>query len=245
MRLSLQTVRNLLLARLDVSTLLLLVGIVGKDVGLVERVLGRLLELLVQHILHLVLSQAGVLLLQDGHLALNIGSKGGLEATLGVAIHVLALASGNRSLARAAGRCTGERQQIQSIVNVGSRELLNRLDLVREGLGLLGLLDGLLLLALEGLGGLALQCLLLLFESTGGLALLGELLQAFLLLGFLLVGLGALGPVSGLGDFLIGSLLGVLDILGSSLAIVCGSNYLQVLGHTGWRQIRNEILRTI
>lgn len=73
--LSLKTVGNLVLAGINVFTLVLLVGIVGKDVGLVEGVLGRLLELLVEHILHLVLSQSRVLLLQDRHLTLHICSE--------------------------------------------------------------------------------------------------------------------------------------------------------------------------
>lgn len=74
-RLGLKTVGNLVLASGNVIALLLLVSIVGKDVSLVEGVLRRLLELLVKHILHLVLSQSWVLLFQDGHLTLHIGSE--------------------------------------------------------------------------------------------------------------------------------------------------------------------------
>ena len=80
--LSLQTVGDLLLAGIDMSTLLVSVGIVSKDVGLVEGVLGRLLELLVKHILHLVLSQSWVLLLQNGQLTLHIRSESSLRVSL-------------------------------------------------------------------------------------------------------------------------------------------------------------------
>lgn len=78
-RLGLKTVGNLVLASVNVLALLLLVGIVGKDVSLVEGVLRRLLELLVKQVLHLVLSQSWVLLLQDGHLTLHICSERSLQ----------------------------------------------------------------------------------------------------------------------------------------------------------------------
>jgi hypothetical protein len=70
-----------------------------------------------------------------------------LEATLGVTVDILALASGNGAVGTSG--CASEGQEIEGIINVGGRELLNNLDLVTKGLNLLGFLDGLFLLVLN------------------------------------------------------------------------------------------------
>lgn len=70
-----------------------------------------------------------------------------LEATLGVTVDILALAGGDGTIGT--GGCASQGQEIEGIINVGSRELLNNLDLVTKGLSLLGLLDGLFLLDLN------------------------------------------------------------------------------------------------
>lgn len=59
-------------------TFLVLVSVVSNDISLVEWILRSLLELLVEHVMHLVLSQSWVFFLQDRQLTLQIGSKGSL-----------------------------------------------------------------------------------------------------------------------------------------------------------------------
>lgn len=75
-----QAVSDLLLASINVLTLLSLVGIISEHIGLVEGVLRGLLELLVQHIVHLVLSQSGVLLLENRHLTVQVSSESSLDS---------------------------------------------------------------------------------------------------------------------------------------------------------------------
>lgn len=55
-----KAIGDLLLARLDMLALLVLVGVIRNNIGLVKWILRRLLELLVKHIMHLVLSQSWV-----------------------------------------------------------------------------------------------------------------------------------------------------------------------------------------
>lgn len=62
-------------------------------------------------------------------------------------VDILALASGDGAVG--AGGCASEGQEIEGIINVGSRELLNNLDLVTKGLSLCGLLDSLFLFSFE------------------------------------------------------------------------------------------------
>lgn len=65
-------------------------------------------------------------------------------------VNILALAGGDGAVGT--GGCASEGQEIEGIINVGSSELLDNLDLVTKGLSLCGLLDGLFLLDLKGSG---------------------------------------------------------------------------------------------
>lgn len=62
-------------------------------------------------------------------------------------VDILALAGGDGAVG--AGWCAGESQEIEGIINVRSRELLNNLDLITKGLSLCSLLDRLFLFSFK------------------------------------------------------------------------------------------------
>jgi hypothetical protein len=93
--LSSQTVFNSL-ASLSLGLNNVILGsVVAENIGLVERILGGLLEILVNNLLQLSLTQTWVFSFDVGHLSFGVCSQCSLEASFRMLFHFLILGTSN------------------------------------------------------------------------------------------------------------------------------------------------------